>query len=65
MKMESERIEEQTKMESDRFFVSFFFFIFFFELGVVRNILKLRGVVWFGTKPCFYRNTVRYYVYHG
>jgi len=52
-------------MESDRFFVSFFFFIFFFELGVVRNILKLRGVVWFGTKPCFYRNTVRYYVYHG
>ena len=30
---------------------------------LIRELVKNNITVWFGTKPAFYRNTVRYYVY--
>jgi len=57
-------------MEESEFFFSFLlflflFFVFDFCLGCKSSsslqLFQLGGVVWFGTKPGFYRNTVRYY----
>ena len=51
-------------MEEREIFLVFFCFLFLdfvWKVVVVCNSFKLGGVVWFGTKPGFYRYTVRYY----
>ena len=52
-------------MGTNTFFLAFFCFLLdFFVVGTVRVVSNsFNLVVWFGTKPDFYRNTVRYYVY--